>query len=146
MFKTPNDGVSDLMLKLIQKRKNMNYRKLNKSEIKNLLNTKAEELPAWAAKHLKDYYPAGYSKVVLLVNSEYNDSSYDNSFVGMVVFDTNMNEISPIKGKEVEARSKFIENAESPTQYETYEQIENVSYLVGGLPDLYVKEGDGLDL
>jgi hypothetical protein len=113
------------------------YRKLLPDEVKNLMNTKTEGIPKWVNEHLKEYYPSGFSKVTIIIDSDYNDEGYNNSVVGLVVFNEMGYEISPKKGKEVEARKAFLGHE----HYETsYEPMENESYIVGGLPDLYVME------
>jgi hypothetical protein len=118
----------------------MGYRKLTDEEVKNMLNCRTDGAPKWVKDYLSKYYKQDFtiSKVILLVDSEYNDSSYDNKIVGLIALDKEGNEISPIKGKSVEARAAFISLDERLE--ESYNPMENISYLIGNLPELYVKE------
>src|SRR4051812_6700437 len=86
------------------------YRKLSKEEVKNIMNCKFEQPPKTVKDHLSKYYPNQASKVTLIVDSDYNDSTYDNTVVGMIVLDKDGTELTPVKGKSIEARTEFIEN------------------------------------
>lgn len=118
------------------------YRKLTEKEVEAICNSNTN-CPEWVQNHINKYYPIAAVKVTVLVDSEYNDEGYDNKYVGLVVFDKDNNELPPIKGKSLEARESFINNAPycGYSDDEFPEEAENETYLLNGkLPDLYILE------
>lgn len=55
----------------------------------------------------KKYYPNNANKMVIVINSEYNDNSYDNSFSYILVYDKDGNELVPNKNTAHECRDNW---------------------------------------
>lgn len=84
------------------------FRQLTPDEINKLFNLKLESARNkpyvdWAKK----YFPPNVTSILVGVNSEYNDETYDNSISYIICYDKSKNEVSPLKGKEIEARKAY---------------------------------------
>ena len=103
-------------------------------------------------KHMafaKKYYPPEATTMVMVVHSEYNDSTYDNSFQYIIVYDMDGNELPPLKKTAKECREHWtteylpIPNT-SHGHYgasESDEPLEDVVIpLTSEVPELYIKE------
>lgn len=118
----------------------MGYRKLSDEELNNY-GISQKEVPAALKSHVVKFYPSNVSVVSVIYSSEYNDEYYDNKVVSLVCMDSNGNEVSPIKGKEIKARQEMV----GVYLHESYgdgdtEAKETETYFIGKLPELYVKE------
>lgn len=126
------------------------YRKLTEKEILTLLapfgvkSLKEDKLTQTYRNYVNKYYPEGAVSVVISLNSEYNDSAYDNSIQYVGVYDVMGEEIYPIKGKEKEARAawKNLPFWENSNNWSNTQMDEIVIRLNNRFPDLYVLEKD----
>jgi hypothetical protein len=103
-------------------------------------------------KHMafaKKYYPPEATTMVMVVHSEYNDSTYDNSFQYIIVYDKDGNELPPLKKTAKECRANWnIDNLPIPNtrdgDYGSAESDEPLNDVVIPLttevPELYIKE------
>ena len=97
----------------------------------------------------KKYYPPEATTMVMVVHSEYNDSTYDNSFQYIIVYDKDGNELTPLKKTAKECRENWsIDNLPIPNTshghygaFESDEPLEDVVIpLTSEVPELYIKE------
>jgi len=98
---------------------------------------------------VKKYYPPEATTMVMSIHSEYNDSTYDNSFQYIIVYDMEGNELPPLKKTAKECREHWtseylpIPNT-SHGHYgasESDEPLEDVVIpLTSEVPELYIKE------
>lgn len=101
------------------------------------------------SKHMdfaKKYYPPEATTMVMVVNSEYNDSTYDNELSYILVYDMNGDELTPIKVKAKECRENWytlpIPNTTSGcySNLESEEPLEDVVIpLNNEIPEFYIK-------
>jgi hypothetical protein len=86
--------------------------------------------------------------MVLCINSEYNDSTYDNTIKYVIVYDDNGNELPPLKNTAKECRTGWATLPIPGTNVGHYsgglesdEHLEDVIIRLNNvMPDLYVKE------
>jgi len=102
-------------------------------------------------KHIefaKKYYPPEATTMVMAIHSEYNDSTYDNSFQYIIVYDKGGNELPPMKKTAKECREKWNTNHlpipnTTYGMYSTSETDEPMDNVVIPLntdpPEFYVK-------
>ena len=97
----------------------------------------------------KKYYPPEATTMVMVVHSEYNDSTYDNSFQYIIVYDMDGNELPPLKKTAKECREQWnIHNLPIPNtrdsdygSAESDEPLDDVVIpLTTEVPELYIKE------
>lgn len=97
----------------------------------------------------KKYYPPEATTMVIVVHSEYNDSTYDNSFQYIIVYDMEGNELPPLKKTAKECREQWnIHNIPIPNtrdggygSAESDEPLDDVVIpLTIDIPELYIKE------
>jgi hypothetical protein len=97
----------------------------------------------------KKYYPPEATTMVMVVHSEYNDCTYDNSFQYVIVYDKDGNELPPLKKTAKECRANWnIDNLPIPNtrdgDYGSAESDEPLNDVVIPLtidiPELYIKE------
>jgi hypothetical protein len=97
----------------------------------------------------KKYYPPEATTMVMVVHSEYNDCTYDNSFQYVIVYDKDGNELPPLKKTAKECRANWnIDNLPIPNtrdgDYDSAESDEPLNDVVIPLttevPELYIKE------
>ena len=97
----------------------------------------------------KKYYPPEATTMVMVVHSEYNDCTYDNSFQYVIVYDKDGNELPPLKKTAKECRANWnIDNLPIPnTRDDDYDSAESdeplddvVIPLTTEVPELYIKE------
>jgi len=94
----------------------------------------------------KKYYPPEATNMVMVVNSEYNDHTYDNSMRYVIVFDKGGNELPPLKSTAKKCREDW-DNLPIPgtnpgicSTFETDEHLEDVVIpLNNDVPEFYVK-------
>lgn len=55
----------------------------------------------------KKYYPVEATTMVLVIDSEYNDSTYDNQLKYVIVYDKDGNELPPLKKTAKECRESW---------------------------------------
>jgi hypothetical protein len=90
-------------------------------------------------KHVTDYYPGEAAKILVIVNSEYNDEGYDNKIQSIIVYDNKANIVNPITGKEVQA----IKNLPTDLPYNEYDCNEMEDFVLFlKQPELYIKIDD----
>ena len=104
------------------------------------------------SKHIafaRKYYPLEATTMVMSLHSEYNDSTYDNSFQYIIVYDMDGNELPPLKKTAKECREHWnIHNLPIPnTRDDDYDSAESaeplddvVIPLTTEVPELYIKE------
>jgi hypothetical protein len=97
----------------------------------------------------KKYYPPEATTMVMVVHSEYNDCTYDNSFQYVIVYLKDGNELPPLKKTAKECRANWnIDNLPIPNtrdgDYDSAESDEPLNDVVIPLttevPELYIKE------
>ena len=97
----------------------------------------------------KKYYPPEATTMVMVVHSEYNDCTYDNSFQYVIVYDKDGNELPPLKKTAKECRANWnIDNLPIPNTSsghygvsESDEPLDDVVIpLTIDIPELYIKE------
>jgi hypothetical protein len=97
----------------------------------------------------KKYYPPEATTMVMVVHSEYNDCTYDNSFQYVIVYDKDGNELPPLKKTAKECRANWnIDNLPIPNtrdgdygSAESDEPLDDVVIpLTIDIPELYIKE------
>ena len=97
----------------------------------------------------KKYYPPESTTMVMVVHSEYNDCTYDNSFQYVIVYDKDGNELPPLTKTAKECRANWnIDNLPIPNtrdgDYGSAESDEPLNDVVIPLttevPELYIKE------
>lgn len=120
------------------------YRKVTRKELESLgfvfFTDKYKEHIAFARK----YYPKEATSLVLCINSEYNDETYDNRLQYVIAYNKDGNELPPLKETAKECRQKWFELSipgMGKYGYESQEQIDDIVIpLSDTIPDLYVKE------
>jgi hypothetical protein len=147
-----SDAQSDGMDRIfpLQKQKTMNekYRRLTTEELKKLGITSNFEKTEVYRRFAKSYYPNTAHTMLLAINSEYNDNTYDNSVKYVVVYDKEGNEIPPNKKTATNCRDDWYNlpiphcsNYDYQNGGESNEPIDDlVIQLTDELPELYVKE------
>lgn len=129
----------------------MAYRKLEDSELQALYKNLRGYFET-GSKHsrltslVEKYFPKA-SSILVSVDSEYNDSTYNNSVISVFVYDDRDIEIPLTR----ESRKDFETEFRAFTMnvpYETDEPLEDfVIYVNKSLPEVYIKEKkDGQDL
>ena len=97
----------------------------------------------------KKYYPPEATTMVMVVHSEYNDCTYDNSFQYIIVYDMDGNELPPLKKTAKECREHWtteylpIPNTRDGNYgaSESDEPLDDVVIpLTSEVPELYIKE------
>jgi hypothetical protein len=97
----------------------------------------------------KKYYPPEATTMVMVVHSEYNDSTYENSFQYIIVYDMDGDELPPLKKTAKECRANWnIDNLPIPNTSsghygvsESDEPLDDVVIpLTIDIPELYIKE------
>jgi len=97
----------------------------------------------------KKYYPPEATTMVMVVHSEYNDCTYDNSFQYVIVYDKDGNELPPLKKTAKECRANWnIDNLPIPNtrdgdygSAESDEPLNDVVIpLISEVPEFYIKE------
>jgi hypothetical protein len=86
------------------------------------------------------YYPKNSSLIEVMVDSSYNDSTYDNRIYTIVVYDSDGNELVPNKSTARDCREEMRQMNLPYGQYETCEPSESFFVKMDKtVPDLYVK-------
>jgi hypothetical protein len=124
--------------------KNDKYRLVTRQELEALgflfPTDKYKEHIAFARK----YYPKEAASLVLVINSEYNDNTYDNRLSYVIVYNKDGNELPPLKETAKECRQKWFELAipgMGKYGYESQDQIDDIVIpLLDNVPELYIKE------
>ena len=97
----------------------------------------------------KKYYPSEATTMTMHVHSEYNDSTYDNTFQYIIVYDMDGNELPPLKKTAKECRERWTTEYlpipdTSSGQYGASESDDPmddvVIQLTIDIPELYIKE------
>jgi hypothetical protein len=97
----------------------------------------------------KKYYPSEATTMAMHVHSEYNDSTYDNTFQYIIVYDMDGNELPPLKKTAKECRERWTTEYlpipdTSSGHYGTSESDDPmddvVIQLTIDIPELYIKE------
>ena len=122
----------------------MTYRRLSDSELQTLYKNlkgyfeSGEKFPA-LLKLVHKYFN-GACSILVSVDSEYNDSTYDNRAKSVFVYDENDVEI-PLNRSDREKFEIDVQAVSIPLQSETYEPLEDiVIYVNKKLPEVYIKE------
>lgn len=121
----------------------MTYKKLSTDELKELyrnLQGYFRDNQNTELINLVDKYFDNASSVLVVVDSEYNDNTYDNHFSGVVyVYDSKDLEI-PLTREDREAFSTELRGVNLNIPYETNDQMEDfVVYVNKKLPEVYIK-------
>ena len=91
---------------------------------------------------IKKHYPSTAQSIRFVINSEYNDNTYDNTLKYIVVYNKNGDELLPNKATATECRNKWWE-LEYPgsNNYESNDVIEDIilPLSISSIPDLYIK-------
>ena len=119
------------------------YRKLTTKDLEALglviPSNKYKEHIAFAKK----YYPLEATSLVLVVNSEYNDNTYDNRLSYVIVYNKDGNELPPLKATAKECRQQWFElPIPGFRKYgggESDEPLDDIVIPLNGFPDLYMK-------
>jgi hypothetical protein len=120
------------------------YRKATREELKAFgfvfSTDKYKEHIAFARK----YYPKEAISIVLAINSEYNDNTYNNRLSYVIAYNKDGNELPPLKETAKECRQKWFELSIPGVENninESQEHIEDIVIpLTDSIPDLYIKE------
>lgn len=91
-----------------------NYRQLTEEEVKDFIRRykgwgEGKTIDRSIKDYIFSYYPANAHAVIVSYNSEYNDQGYDAKVHYVAVYDVDQNELLPLKGKEREARDKWVD-------------------------------------
>ena len=124
------------------------YRRATAEELASIGYIPNDEKYSAHIEFARKYYPSNATTMVLVVHSEYNDSTYDNSIKYVLVYDKDCNELPPLKDTAKECRSRWDrqylpipgtqDNGYSPC--ESAEHMEDVIIPLGtDLPEFYVK-------
>ena len=120
-------------------------RQLKESDLKvlyNLLRAKYDSNNDKYSNFIQfaNRYYKGAATATIVVNSEYNDNTYDNTVGYVEVCDANGNLLKPIEGKREEARTA-MKNL-SLSDYETDDVIDDITiYLTTQpIPILYMED------
>lgn len=122
----------------------MTYKKLDEADLSKLY------------KNLRGYFDGGHkhsklttlvekyfsspSSILISVDSEYNDSTYDNKAVGVFVYDDKDMEI-PLNRSDREKFNLEVAVLSIEVPYESDEPMEDiVVYVNRKLPEVYIKE------
>lgn len=119
------------------------FRKVTRAELEALgfvfPTDKYKEHIAFARK----YYPKEATSLVLAINSEYNDNTYDNRLQYVIAYNKDGNELPPLKETAKECRQKWFELSipgMGKYGYESQEQIDDIVIpLLDSVPELYIK-------
>jgi hypothetical protein len=120
------------------------YRKVTRQELEALgfvfPTEKYKEHIAFARK----YYPKEATSLVLAINSEYNDNTYDNRLSYVIAYNKDGNELPPLKETAKECRQKWFELSIpgiGKYDYKSQDQIDDIVIpLLDNVPELYIKE------
>jgi hypothetical protein len=123
------------------------YRKLTESELKLLGITTPSAAYKLHRDFAKRYYPSNATTLVLALDSEYNDNTYNNTIKYVVVYDVDGNELPPLKATAKQCRDGWskldIPGTSEICGYGPHESREEMSDLIiqltNELPELYVK-------
>ena len=124
-----------------------NYRKLTSSELKLLGITAPSAAYKLHIDFAKKYYPSNATTMVLALDSEYNDNTYENTIKYVVVYDVDGNELPPLKATAKQCRDGWIElnipgtsNIDGYSPNESHDEMSDlIIQLTNVLPELYVK-------
>lgn len=120
------------------------YRKLTAAELDALgIKTSNNKKYSPFIEYAQKYYPNNAYVVLVKYRSEYNDNTYDNSIKYIVVYDTNGEEVTPIKSTASEAREQWDSLPVCPTgkcYLETELPMDDLIIYLKQPVDLYVKE------
>lgn len=119
------------------------FRKVTRAELEALgfvfPTDKYKEHIAFARK----YYPKEATSLVLVINSAYNDNTYDNRLQYVIAYNKDGNELPPLKETAKECRQKWFELSipgMGKYGYESQEQIDDIVIpLLDSVPELYIK-------
>lgn len=116
-----------------------NFRKLTKEEIAELFHIKHDKNLNICKDFVRKYYPKTVVSFEILVQSEYNDSTYDNRLRYIIAYDKNGNEVPPNKATAKEARQKIEDLYLGDSYNETNEALTDITVVFDDI-ELYVKE------
>lgn len=122
----------------------MAYRKLNKNELeilyKNLRGYFVEEDYKGVASIVSKYFLNPVS-ILVTVDSEYNDNTYDNKAGSVYVYDKDDVEIGLSRSGREEFNKEIEAHLDQLVPYDSEEPLENiVIYVNKQLPEIYIKE------
>lgn len=121
----------------------MSYRKMSRVELEELYRNLRgyfdnQDKYAGVVAVVNKYFKNPCT-ILLSIDSEYNDNTYDNELAGVYVYDSKNVEM----GLAMEERSKFIIEAKGSIGYieESQDTLDDiVIYVSKDLPDVYLKE------
>lgn len=122
------------------------YRKATAEELARIADVMDSSKYSQHINFAKKYYPPEAYTMTLVVDSEYNDSTYDNELQYVIVHDKDGNELPPLKKTAKECRTGWL-NLKIPNtcvghfgDNESEEPLEDVVIrLSNELPEFYVK-------
>lgn len=124
------------------------YRRATAEELASIGYIPNDEKYSSHIEFARKYYPSNATTMVLVVHSEYNDNTYDNSIKYVLVYDKDCNELPPLKDTAKECRSRWdrqylpIPGTQDNgySRSESDEHMEDVIIPLGtDLPEFYVK-------
>jgi len=127
-------------------KKQETYRKLTERDLEILgIKETASKQTSDSYDHyrefVKKFYPKEAALAEVIVSSEYNDSTYDNSIQMVVVYNEHGDELVPNKSTARECRSEMTDLCLPRGEYDSSEPKESFFVqLSPKFPDLYVKE------
>ena len=115
------------------------YRKLTELEMKSYGIVVKDSIFDRMCRNVAIKYYKNPYLIERIISSEYNDSTYDNRFTRMHVYDKSGNELTPSKEQRIDCR-KEISQIEY-NMYQTEEPQEPSSFILvdDKIPDLYIK-------
>lgn len=121
-------------------KKENNYRKLTPQELKLLGFVFSTDKYKEHIDFARQYYPKEATSLVLVINSEYNDSAYNNTIAYVIVYNKQGDELPPLKETAKECRKKWFELS-IPGTRESNEHIDDIVISLSNIvPELYIKE------
>ena len=123
---------------------NTGYRKITKAELQALGFVFPAEKYKQHVAFARQYYPGTATSMVMVMNSEYNDQSYENSLQYILVYDKNGDELLPYKDLAKNCRSAWMDlpiPGVDKYNNESNEQLDDIVIpLSVGIPELYIKQ------
>lgn len=121
-----------------------NYRLITRQELEAIGFVFPTDKYKEHIKFARKYYPSEATSMVLAINSEYNDNTYNNSLAYVVVYDKNGNELVPLKETAKECRQNWYDlpiPGVIDSYNETGEKMDDVVIsLLNDVPELYIKQ------
>lgn len=125
------------------------YRKATLAELKSIGFVPADEKYENHITFAKKYYPPEAATMIMVMDSEYNDVTYDNTLKYILVLDKDGNELPPLRPTAGKCRKEWyslpipggrVHGLDESIWSETDDQIDDVVIpLENKIPEFYVK-------